>query len=488
MNRGDAPSTAGSARAGCIGIIPLSARLEPWHQALCESPDALDQLVTRHGSPVNLIDPEPMGRNAAELQEVASGFGVDLRIFFARKSNKALCLVDEANRLGLGVDVAGDAELQQTLARGFPGADVIVTAAVKPIALLERAVGAGATIAIDNGDELDHLRRLMPPRATPVSVALRLAPDLGPGRPSTRFGLSHGEALSRVGHEWPATMRIDGAHFHLDGYDPADRVRAIGQALELIDALRAMGHAPRFIDMGGGVPVRYLDDADQWSTFWRGHRDALLGRRPPLTYDGHGLGLVAHEGRIIGRPDVYPFHQPLTRGPWLARILGERIAGRATIAETLRARGIQLRCEPGRALVDGCGLTVARVVHRKMGRDGSALIALEMNRTQCRTTSADFLVDPILVPGSGGGERTPPLEGYLVGAYCIERELLTWRRLRFPRGVAVGDLVVFPNTAGYFMHILESGSHQMPLARNLVMGRHGAERDPIDVQEGRIDS
>ncbi len=73
----------------------------------------------------------------------------------------------------------------------------------------------------------------------------------------------------------------------------------------------------------------------------------------------------------------------------------------------------------------------------------------------------------------GGRGATGPIEGYLVGAYCIERELLTWRRLRFPHGVAVGDIVVFPNTAGYLMHILESASHQIPLARNLVLRRAG---------------
>ena len=65
--------------------------------------------------------------------------------------------------------------------------------------------------------------------------------------------------------------------------------------------------------------------------------------------------------------------------------------------------------------------------------------------------------------------------------YCIERELLTWRRLRFPHGVDVGDIVVFPNTAGYLMHILESASHQIPLARNLVIGAGGEPSlDAID--------
>ena len=215
---------------------------------------------------------------------------------------------------------------------------------------------------------------------------------------------------------------------------------------------------------------------------------ALLARAPrgaagsgaPLTFDGHGLGLLAHEGALIGRANVYPFHQATTRGPWLEQVLLADVGGQ-TAAEAITARGLQLRCEPGRALLDGCGMTVARVEFRKQRHDGTWLIGVAMNRTQCRSTSDDFLVDPLLLRPGGDSDGTGPIEGYLVGAYCIERELLTWRRLRFPRGVQVGDLVVFPNTAGYLMHILESASHQIPLARNVVAGLDGdAVLDPID--------
>ena len=108
-----------------------------------------------------------------------------------------------------------------------------------------------------------------------------------------------------------------------------------------------------------------------------------------------------------------------------------------------------------------------------------------MNRTQCRSTSDDFLVDPLLLRPDNGqsSENTGPIEGYLVGAYCIERELLTWRRLSFPHGVEVGDVVVFPNTAGYLMHILESSSHQIRLARNLIVDGQHAHLDQIDAEK-----
>lgn len=41
-------------------------------------------------------------------------------------------------------------------------------------------------------------------------------------------------------------------------------------------------------------------------------------------------------------------------------------------------------------------------------------------------------------------------------------------------------LLVFPNTAGYLMHILESSSRRMPLARNCVHREGRFDLDPVD--------
>lgn len=487
-------AAASELRAGCLGVAPLTARLEPWQRELCARPEVLARWLEAHCSPLNLIDVAPMGRNAAELHAAAAPFDLDLRLFFARKANKCLALVDEAGRLGLGVDVASRRELEQALHRGVAPADVVVTAAVKPVELRALCVESGATVVVDNEDELERLAGLAGESGRRVPVALRLAPLLAGPRSQTRFGLGPEQALAAVARhcEGGSEPRMDvvGVHFHLDGYDAADRVTAIGQGLELVDALRERGHEPAFLDIGGGIPMSYLDSEAEWLRFWEEHREGLLGGREPLTFEGHGLGLLAHEGAIVGRANVYPYHQPLTRGPWFERVLSGEVAvagRRVPVAQALREHGLQLRCEPGRSLLDGCGLTVARVEFRKQRADGTWLIGVAMNRTQCRSTSDDFLVDPLLLrPQTAGG---PPIaagtgavdEGFLVGAYCIERELLTWRRMRFPRGVEVGDVVVFPNTAGYLMHILESSSHQIPLARNLVVGPElDPHPDPID--------
>ncbi len=489
-------------RAGLRGVTPLDGRLEPWMQTLCaDGGAAVTRTIEEHGSPVNLLEPSAVGRNARELADAARDAGVvDVRVFLARKANKGLVFVDEAQRLDLGVDVASERELRQTLDRGVAPERIVVTAAVKPRGLLELCVTSGVTIVVDNDDELALLAAVAGTDGPPVPVAIRLASDLGPGRLPTRFGLTEQDALAlvdvyvptvtsgiaRPGAGGPAPgsvftdartsapaghrLRIVGVHFHLDGYAADDRITALRQAIDFVDALFARGHGVGFVDIGGGIPMRYLDDEAQWDAFWTAHREGLTTGRP-LTYDGHGLGLTVHDGAVVGRPKVYPAAQPLIRGDWLRQILAAPASAdgsTSTIADALRARRLQLRCEPGRSLLDGCGMTAASVVQRKRRRDGTWLIGLAMNRTQCRSTADDLLVDPLLLP-TGAGESTGTIEGYLVGAYCIERELLTWRRMRFPDGVRVGDTVVFPNTAGYHMHILESASHQIPLARNVVV-------------------
>jgi diaminopimelate decarboxylase len=235
--------------------------------------------------------------------------------------------------------------------------------------------------------------------------------------------------------------------------------------------------------------MRYLRSTQEWEVFWARHHEALAGREPALTYLAHGLGLRFDQGRVVGEPSVYPAAQDLVQGEWLDRILAAPAdpldEGGETVAGALKRRGLVLRCEPGRALLDGCGMTLARVEFRKRNAAGDRLVGLAMNRTQSRTSAEDSMVDPLLVRGPGSGPPSEPFEGYLVGAYCIERELLSWRRLRFPEGVAVGDVVAFPNTAGYFMHILESSSHQMPLARNLLLADgEPVGLDPIDRDGG----
>lgn len=485
-------------RRWCRGFTPLDARLCTWQTNVLREPERLRKLIDSYGSPIHLLSTEPFRANGLELLDVAALHGVDLSLYFARKANKCLSFVDAARLLGWGVDVSGLEEVDQALFAGIEVDRLFITAAVKPRRLLAKIVEHRIPTALDNRHEVLDLAWAAAAAdiEEPIPVAVRLSGFIHDGRKLySRFGFDIDDARERIAELWSHPLvaqhlKLSGLHFHLDGYDPTQRVSALHQSIAVADRVRDDVGSIDFVDMGGGLPVRYLESDDQWRRFWSELRRALVGDRAPITYRNDGLGLHVANGDVVGVPNTYPFAQSLDAPAWLDVVLASPLPRReeGTVAEALSARGLELRCEPGRSLLDGCGMTVARVVWTKDHPAGHRIAALEMNRTQCRTSSADFLVDPLVVPAGQRPRDPDPVPTYLTGAYCTETSALCMRALRMSRGLAPGDLVVWPNTAGYFMHFLESRSHQFPLARNLVLdvAKDAFALDPIDWIHGSL--
>ena len=85
---------------GCVGVEPLRGRFEPWQLEVAADPARLAALLAEHGSPLNLLNPEPMARNIDGLRAAAREHGLELEVFFARKANKGLCFVERRARTG----------------------------------------------------------------------------------------------------------------------------------------------------------------------------------------------------------------------------------------------------------------------------------------------------------------------------------------------------------------------------------------------------
>lgn len=448
------------------GMPPLEPARFDWSDRLLSDGAACDELLETFGSPVNVLNAGPMQDNIAELVNAGAAAGVETKVFYARKANKALLFADTVRDSGNGVDVASENELRQVLERGMPGERIILSAAMKPDALLRLAIDNGVVVSTDNRAEYDRLCALAGEVGTTARVAPRLAPD-PESMPPTRFGERLEDWADHLSVPSPHA-RIVGVHAHLHGYAAADRQAALRECMELTDRLRGTGHTPEFIDIGGGVPMNYLAHEEQWNAYQEAIAHQRAGYAAPFTWKADPL------------TNTYPYWQTPTRGEWLTEVLFDGIA------EGMRERGLRLHLEPGRSLLDGCGVILTRVAFTKTRSDGLPLVGVEMNRTQCRTTSDDFLIDPVLVKRADRpDEGLPPVEAFLVGAYCIEDEVILRRKIRFPEGVAAGDIIAIPNTAGYFMHILESASHQIPLAKNVVWP--DTRLDAIDGQSDAVD-
>lgn len=459
-------------------LPPLQAIKANWIKHLLGQPALLQELVDAYHSPINIHAPLQLTKNVQEYQAVFREHQLDHQIFFARKANRSVGLVREAARMDYGVDTASYRELEQCLAVGVSPNRLVLTAAIKNRSLLHLAIEHGVPIMLDNEDEVLLTLQLAAELNKKARIGLRVSNFPYHGEQLySRFGVDIKDAYdflktyccSDQGQQW---LAFEGLHFHLNGYDPQQRGAALHQCLALAATLRKINLSTQYIDMGGGLLMNYLEHQQQWQAFDKALREAVQGQRAPITFNNSGLGYEMVDGELKGSMKVYPYYNKLARGAFLEEILAYRNEEGITAAQLTREAGISLRIEPGRSVLDQVGVTVARVAFRKKDSRGDYLVGLEMNMTQMYSSSADFLLDPEVIYQDPRPEGEG-VEVYFTGAYCLERDILLKRKIHLPKLPALGDLVMFFNTAGYMMHFFESEAHLFPLANNLMLKKEG---------------
>lgn len=451
----------------------LTPIVAAWVKDLTAHRKLLDKAIIQYESPLNIHCKDNFEANIKSYSSLLSSYDLPHKIYFARKANKCLVFPWTSHQMKQGIDTASYREVAQCLEAGIPPDRIVCTAAVKNRKLLELLVESDIEIVLDNADEIDLLDEVCRHLDKEASVIIRLCGFTKEQQilPS-RFGFPLNEAYSliadRIGKVGKLPFfKYKGLHFHLNGYDYSERAIALHQSCELIERLNNVDIKTYSIDMGGGLLMNYLSDEQEWLNFHEALKQALMGEIPAITYGNDGLGLIVDQNRIIGNMNVYPYFNKINKESLLKKILNVQFKGRF-LHEIIRGLDVELRMEPGRSLLDQCGVTVAKVAFRKRDTADNLLIGLEMNRTQLRSSSADFLSDPIHLKKDIKEDEKQEAYGYLVGSYCLEQEHILKRKIRFEHMPQIGDLFVFVNTAGYMMHFYESEAHLFPLAKNLI--------------------
>ncbi|MFI9363099.1 Y4yA family PLP-dependent enzyme [Kitasatospora sp. NPDC053057] len=488
----------------------LEPRLEPLLRSLLETTDFLHTLVDALGSPLNLLLPEQIADNLARFRSVYRKHHLTGRIYFAHKANRSSALVRRLAATDAGLDVASLGELQHALGAGCTP-DRIMATGPKSREFLWLAARTGATVHLDSRGELDDLADLVRKHSLPrVPVMPRLSGFPSPGttvltRPS-RFGspVSELDDLLDTLERHQDAVELTGVAYHLDTTGMAEKAVALEACIRVMDDCHRRGLRPRTIDIGGGFGVNYLADAAQWEQYTTELTNAVLGRRPALTWQGHGYGLRNESGTLRGALGLYPAHRPVAAEAYLDELLSHRAPTLGRPLATLLLENLyELAVEPGRALVDQCGATLARVLEVRHTPDGTCLVRLEMNARDASLEDHGVLMDPVLIPRSGAPAASAPAttapsasalpDGpvgvHLLGNLCLEADLITRRLVHLPRLPAPGDLLAFANTAGYLMDFNAGRPLQQPVARKVAAYRQdGAWHWRLDEQYWPLDT
>ena len=291
----------------------------------------LPELAARHGTPCYVYSRAALASRYAEVGRALAGR--DALLCYAVKANSTLAILNLFARAGAGFDIVSGGELARVLAAGGDPSQVVFSGVGKTAGEMRQALDAGIfCFNVESAAELERLNGIAGQAGKRAPIALRVNPDVDPrthpyistGLRSNKFGVAYDEALAL--YRQAATLphiEVTGIACHIGSQllDPAPAAEAAGKVLALVGQLAAAGIALRHIDLGGGIGIRYRDEA------------------PPAIAD------------------------------YLAPILAQ-----------LAGRGEKLLFEPGRALVGNAGLLLTRVEYLKHGEEKNfAIVDAAMN-------------------------------------------------------------------------------------------------------------
>lgn len=442
------------------------------------------QISTACGSPVNVLFPGALKGNVNEFHMVLAKHRLNARIFFAHKATRSRSLVSQLAHQSVSVDVASLGELRHALSCGFDGSRLEATGP-KNDEFLRLCLLHNGVINVDSLDELRRvaqLKRILSLKRK-CKILIRLSGFGGFGsqilHKSSRFGVLFSEAneVFAALEEFKEDLLLLGFSFHLDTIGVPERLVAIENCLALFDQAIDRGFSPQILNIGGGFRINYLSEEQDWHRYVSALKEAVLGTgRPPLTWQGETFGLSAEQGKLTGQFNSYPYWDPLPGAKFLDEILSAPLPSRGeeTVAEVLRSNGLELWLEPGRAVLDQCGITLARVNSIRTATGGEKLVILEMNGTGIRFLDGEVFVDPVILyqsPPEPSASANVPV--FFAGNLCLERDLITRHLTFLPAPPRVGDPVAFINTAAYMMDFSAAQPIMQPVARKVTVFEKG---------------
>ncbi|MFD0360852.1 decarboxylase [Nocardia sp. GCM10030253] len=473
----------------------LPAKIHPLVRAFLDTRDALEETMVRFGSPIHLVFPQVYAENLKRFRAVLDLHLPRYRICYAHKVNQSRAFVRTAEYAGIAIDVASPQELGSAIGAGFGSMRIEVTGP-KGEAFLRDLIDCGVTINVDNLWELRRIAELAGDRAK-VPVLLRVS-GFDDGSVS-RFGvpLAHIDRAFDLLSANRSRISFLGFAFHIDSGEPAERIRAIDACLALVEQAYGHGLMPSVLNIGGGFRQVFTSDADRFDGYVLALREALLSRGEQMSWGNNTFGYHVDGGAVHGIPVFHKYANTVPATKMLADLLAaplERHGGR-TVAQVAGDNMLELWLEPGKALVDHAGVTVARVEFVKELADGTVLVNLDISRDSVTPADQEVMIDPIVLSSSahdsdapvGDGAVTPlrsaadtaptphpmhetgPVAVYFAGRLCLERDLITNHKVWLAQRPRPGDLVVFPNTGAYHMDLSAATASMHPVPMKLAV-------------------
>lgn len=353
----------------------------------------------------------------ARYRAIDAAFGgYPHRIHYALKANSLLAIACLLRDLGSAVDANSIWEIELARKAGFAPDEIVFTGVGKTGAELEAAVPLGLkAINVESAGELARTESIASRIGRVARVAVRINPDIdakshphiSTGLKINKFGvpLDEARALLATIATRPA-LELVAVHVHVGSQiatvDPLRRAAAVAAALSA--ELAAAGVALEYVDVGGGLAIPYDD-------------------RHVASAEDYAAGLVAE----------------------------------------VRATGLPIVIEPGRALIGPAGALVARVIDIKPRNALSEFVVVDAGMTELMRPAlygAYHRIEPV-TPRAGAARAYE-----IVGPVCESSDVVGRDRTLTP--LEVGDTVAIRD-AGAYGSAMASNYNRRPLPPEVLV-------------------
>ena len=456
-------------------MFKFTPKLNQETRDIIENKEKLKELANCYGSPLNILFPNVMDKNISNFKETLKEHHLSGKIYYAHKCNKSNSFLKQALQNQINVDVASLEELKSALSNGFTG-DRIEATGPKNDDFIILGIRHNIIFNVDNLEEIKKINYFKEKIQTKnkIRILLRLngfkSEETRIINRNSRFGTPKSQVnkLIEYAQENDKNLEIIGISFHLDTVNVKEKILAIENCIEIFEEMFEKGLNPYVLDIGGGFKVNYIESKEEWNESISELKEAILSGNNDLTWNNTSFGLRVEKGVLRGILNIHDYYNEITGNQLLDEILSSRLTKfqNREIGEILSENMIELYIEPGCSLLDGAGINIAKVNFVKENENGDYLVGLDMKRSDLLIGEQEMFVDPILI--SDSKEESNGKGVFFIGNLCMENDIIFKRKIFTNKIPQSGDLVVFANTAGYFMDFDQSHTIKQKIATKVV--------------------
>jgi len=331
----------------------------------------LSEVAAKVGTPFYVYSHATLTRHILSMEEAFNGYPHVTCYALKANSNAAILRILAGG--GMGADIVSGGELYRARKAGIPSRKIVYAGVGKTEAEIREALRAGILMFnVESTEELKEIDRVAGSMNKRAPIALRVNPDIDAGThpyittgmKKYKFGLPVEEALE--GYRLARRLRhtdIVGIHKHIGSQltEMVPFLEAAERLVNFVGRIRAEGIDIRYLDVGGGLGIRYDQET------------------PPAPAE------------------------------WLQGLLS-----------VVRQTGCTLVIEPGRSIVGNAGMLVTKVLYRK-GNDLKNFVIVDAGMNDLLRPSlynAYHRIEPVI------RRKRPVIKADIVGPICESGDFL----------------------------------------------------------------